>query len=51
MTLEKYYQEYRRTLINRFQYGIFFVVEDTQVSVLAVLSMRMDVKMIKKILT
>jgi len=36
----KYYREYRRGLVRRFPYGIFYIVDENTVSVVRILDLR-----------
>jgi len=50
LTFPKHYHEYRRVLVRRFPYGIFYVVEGDIISVIAVLHLAQDPETIRKIL-
>ncbi|MFH1066995.1 MAG: type II toxin-antitoxin system RelE/ParE family toxin [bacterium] len=50
LALRKYYKEYRRALVRRFPYGVFYVVDEAQISILSVMHLAQNPEQIFEIL-
>jgi toxin ParE1/3/4 len=44
----KIYKDYRRAIINRFPYGIFYIIKDDTINILAVIHLSRNPKTFKK---
>jgi plasmid stabilization system protein ParE len=44
----KVYKDYRRAIINRFPYGIFYIINDDSINILAVIHLSRNPKTFKK---
>src|SRR5437667_11001324 len=50
LSVAKYYKEYRRALLHRFPYGVFFVFDNEAVVVVAILHLAQDPERIQQLL-